>query len=395
VATGNAVRAFQDAPAVRSNSPLIIGVTGASWSGKTYSGLRLCSGIQRVFGGDIYGIDTEANRMLHYADYFNFRHVPLLPPHGPADYLGAINHCASKGARIILIDSMTHEHDGEGGVLDQIEAFLEDKCGDDYGKRQSMNFVAQIKPKRARKKLNQRIVQLGHIVFILCYRAEEKIKPRKKGEKDPDGGREPESLGWQAVTTSKLPYDMTVRFLLTPGCEGVPVLMPANPAEKLLVKQPEQFKDWFESGKALSEDMGERLALWASGKERPKPIAPTDYEACTDRAAFDALEKRRADVWKAMPPAGKDALKKASDAAKARLAAGAATTPTNVQVELVGSQQPFDEQSALAHVRAQQSAADVDAAVVAIRREFESRGETLPLSIEPAATDRKEALQQY
>jgi hypothetical protein len=89
-----------------------------------------------VLGGDIYFIDTEARRALHYADRFKFQHVDFRAPFGPLDYIDAIQHCRDKGGRVIIIDSMTHEHDGEGGVMWQSEDFLDKKCGDDLSERQ-------------------------------------------------------------------------------------------------------------------------------------------------------------------------------------------------------------------------------------------------------------------
>lgn len=328
MATGSA-RVFQDVPAVRSWSPLIIGITGAQSAGKTYSALRLATGIQRVIGGEIYFGDTEAGRGLHYSEYFKFRHIPFEPPHGPADYEGLIDHVAKKvgnGRGVCLLDSMSHEHDGDGGVLEQIEEFLDEKCGDDWGKRQSMNFVAQVRPKRARKHLNRRIVALGrNLVFILCYRAEEKIKPRKKGDARGDGkerSNEPELLGWQPITTSKLPFDMTVRFLLTPGCDGVPLLLPPNPAERLLVKNPRQFRDWFVEGEQLSEEMGERMARWAAG-EKLDPVGPplaSDYSTC-DGPTYKKLEERRKRHWNSLPATERAELEAAKKRAFDRLSA--------------------------------------------------------------------------
>lgn len=314
-------RKFEDLPAVRSHVPLIIGVTGASGSGKTYSALRLGTGIQSVRGGEIFGIDTEADRMLHYADYFKFRHLHFEPPYSPLDYLGAIEHCVKRGAKIIIVDSMSHEHDGDGGVLEMIDEFLERKCGEDWDKRKQFNFVAQIEPKKQRKKLNRRIVGLGQIVFILCYRAEVKIKPKK--------GAEPEDLGWQPITTSKLPYDMTVRFLLTPSCGGVPSLLPANPAEKMLVKNPRQFEGWFEPGKPLSEEMGRKLAEWAQGGSGSDEFQAlqAEYERCSDASMLADLEKKRDVIWKKASP-HKLRLKQAADDARARVEAAKAAKST-------------------------------------------------------------------
>lgn len=383
MAPGRSARAFEpsrrDVPYRRA---IIVGLTGASFSGKTYSALRMGTGFRRVLGGKISVIDTEADRARHYEDYFDFEHVPFPPPHGPLDYLDAINSCVSSGASIIIVDSMTHEHDGEGGVLDQIERFMEQKEAEYRDKgwnfnRETFNFSAQIVPKRQRKQLNQRIVQLGKdVVFILCYQAQEKIRPRKKGEVDDKGKpiREPEVLGWQPITTSKLPYDMTVRFLLTPASDGVPLLLPPNPEEQKLIKMPEQFKDWFKPGEQISESMGERLARWAAGTSSPqqtKAPAAVDYECCTTREAFDALEKRRADAWKSIPPAQKTALKAASDAAGKRLTQPAERT-AHTEASAI---------EALNAVATDKARADVMAAIV---DDFDARNEQLPLTIDDA-----------
>src|SRR4051794_11748013 len=105
-------RQFTYQPAVRKAVPLLIGINSPSGGGKTFSALRLATGIQRVVGGDIAGIDTEANRMLHYADKFKFHHVPFGPPFSPMDYLEILEFVVSKDARTIVIDSASHLHDG-------------------------------------------------------------------------------------------------------------------------------------------------------------------------------------------------------------------------------------------------------------------------------------------
>ena len=111
-------RKFDDAPAVRKATPMLFGLIGPSGSGKTYSALRLATGMQRVSGGEIFMIDTEGNRGLHYADQFKYRHVPFHPPFSPLDYIAAIEHCVAQGATTIIVDSMSHEHTGQGGVLE-------------------------------------------------------------------------------------------------------------------------------------------------------------------------------------------------------------------------------------------------------------------------------------
>lgn len=99
------MRTFEDKPAARERVPLLIGLMGPSGGGKTYSALRLATGIQRVSGGEIFVVDTEARRALHYADRFRFRHLAFAPPFGSLDYLAAIEHCAKKGAGVVIVDS--------------------------------------------------------------------------------------------------------------------------------------------------------------------------------------------------------------------------------------------------------------------------------------------------
>lgn len=394
-----APRTFEDRPATREGhvTPLIIGITGAQSAGKTWSALRLARGIQRVVGGEIYGIDTEEDRMLHYADYFQFRHVPFAPPHGARDYIAAIDHCANRGARVILIDSMSDEHEGEGGLLDQMEQFLDERAGDDWKKREKLLATSQIEPKRARKKMDRRIRQLSaSIVFILCYRAEQKLKFK--------AGSAPEQLGWQPTTTSKLPFSMTVRFLLAPGSDGVPTLMPTSPAEKLQIKNPEQFRGWFKEGDAISEEMGERMAQWARGGAGAKRGAPTVgsgnkpaeasefeqlvdcYVKCNDRAAFDALEQRRTAFWSKPSPAGqKPKLKELSDAAAKRIAE--AEKP---QRQASDPPDPVEwEKNLRAHVDENKAVTDLDAAWQECTRAF---GGMVPMPVEDAYNTTREQL---
>src|SRR5215471_5892900 len=107
-------RTFDAQPGKRERVPLLTGIMGPSGSGKTYSALRLATGIQHITGGDIYVIDTETRRALHYADQFRFMHIDFGAPFGSLDYRDCIRHCVAKGAKVIITDSMSHEHENVG-----------------------------------------------------------------------------------------------------------------------------------------------------------------------------------------------------------------------------------------------------------------------------------------
>jgi hypothetical protein len=267
----NQPRQFEDKPAVRERVPLMIGLYGASGSGKTFSALRLAAGFQRVSGGDTHVIDTESRRSLHYAERFKFRHVEFHAPFGPLDYLSAIEHCAHKGASTIVVDSMSHEHEGPGGVLEMHETILEG-----FGGKASDSFRAWAKPKAERRRMINTIMQLP-CNFIFCFRAKEKTKP---GE-DEHGKKTLIDRGFMPIAGEEFVYEMTATALLLPNAGGVPTWNSSFVGEKQMIKLPGQFAEIFREAAPLSEDIGERMAKWAAGdvasgaSKGPRDDAPT------------------------------------------------------------------------------------------------------------------------
>lgn len=164
--------------------------------------------------------------------------------------------------------------------MDQIDAFLDEKCGDDYAARDRMNMVAHKGPKGDRKTLNNYIVQAGRggVNFLFCYRADEKVKPVK--------GQGIQNMGMTPETTSKLVYEMMAMFLLSAAADGKPITNPQTPLEKMFTKLPVQFRDMLEAGSPLSEDFGQRLAEWARGVPDKKAAINPVHE--TIKKALDA-----------------------------------------------------------------------------------------------------------
>ena len=248
------MRQFEDKLAKRERVPILLGIAGYAGSGKTYSALRIATGMQKVIGGEVFGIDTEGKRMLQLAGIFNFRHVAMDAPFGSLDYLSALEHCKAKGASIVIVDSMTHEHSSIGGYLDLSDKWLSKRYGDDdnaWHKNYARSFN-ECGASRDRKALNDWIVHSGMNV-IFCYRAKEAIDFKTfKVE------------GWQCETTSNLVWEMTARFLLMPGSDGKPTIAPQLPNEKMLTKNPEFFRQWCKAGMQLDENLGQRIAEWAN-----------------------------------------------------------------------------------------------------------------------------------
>lgn len=313
---------FEDVPAVRGETPILVGLVGPSSTGKTYSALRLAAGFQRITGGETFVVDTEAKRSLHYAEKFSFRHVEFRAPFGPLRYLAAIEHCMKKAAPskkkpTIIVDSQSHEHEGEGGVLDMHEAELDKRAGDDWKKRAALTMLCWAKPKAQRQRLIGSILQM-EANFIFCFRAKPKLKLEK--------GKEPESLGYQPISGDNFIYEMTLKCLLLPGANGVPTWQSDMIGERAMMKLPEQFRAMFSTNPPpqLTEDIGEQLARWAAGvpSSPPNPLEiETRLASCTDPETFKALQAESRSIWSKLTKAEKERVAQLVKDTEARLTA--------------------------------------------------------------------------
>jgi hypothetical protein len=257
-------REFTSAPAVRVNVPLLIGLYGETFGGKTFSALRLAVGIQRVTGGSIKFIDTENGRAKHYADRFRFTHIPFGPPHGSLDYLAVIDYADSLGPGPTIIDSASHEHEGEGGYLDfhdkEVQRLV---TSGGFSSENAAEWPAWNRPARARQKLHTKVSQLGGN-FIFCFRAKDKTAKDKENKV--------KQLGTMPIAGAFL-YEMTLMALLENGARGVPTWKTEFAGEKVTIKQPDQFEWLYSRPGPLDEDVGEALARWAAGDANPKTAA--------------------------------------------------------------------------------------------------------------------------
>ena len=246
---------FQFKRAIREQVGLLVGLAGGTGSGKTFSAMRLAAGI----AGDkpFAVIDTEAGRAKHYADQFCFDHGDLAAPFDPQAYAEAILAADAAHYPVIVVDSMSHEWAGAGGVLEMQEAELDRMAGDDWKKREAVKMAAWIRPKMAHKKMVQRLLQVrAHL--IICFRAEEKIEMVRddKGKMQIVPKASLTGInGWIPVCEKNLPFELTASFLLTADAPGMP-----KP-----IKLQEQHRPMFPTDKPINEESGRKVAAWAAG----------------------------------------------------------------------------------------------------------------------------------
>jgi hypothetical protein len=253
---------FHFAPAKREQVSLLIALAGASGSGKTMSALRLAKGMSP--GGKIAFIDTEARRGLHYAEEFDFLHSDMRPPFRPAAFIEGIKAAEASGAEVVIIDSFSHEYDGQGGIMDWADEL---EAG---GTKSPGNWKV---PKGAHKKLMNQLLQCRASI-IFCLRADEKIRIARE-----NGKTVVEPLGWMPICEKRFMFEMTASFTLTPDRPGIPHF-------DLPHKLQRQHRAMFTDSAPISEDSGRALATWArGGTAAPSVRQPADGAADVPSAA--------------------------------------------------------------------------------------------------------------
>lgn len=280
-------RQFTAQNAVRSATPLFIGLFGPSSSGKTYSALELAMGIQSVVGGEVVGIDTENRRMLHYAEKFAFKHIDFQPPFGSLDYRDVIHAAEKMGAKTVIIDSMSHEHEGPGGMIelhDQVATRMATWDGTfDPKKYEKVKMLAWNEPKQNRRALLNTLVRTD-LNVVCCWRAKHTSKPQTVPILDAQGNptrrtkQEVIDMGYTPIGGEEFIFEMTLAAFLPPGAKGVPVWNPEKPGERAMVKLTEDHQ-WLakmaEQGKPLTRQIGAGLARWAQGSTGATKAEPS------------------------------------------------------------------------------------------------------------------------
>jgi hypothetical protein len=238
---------FTFRPISRVNTPLIIGIAGATKSGKTYSALRLANGL--ADGGPVLMINAEGPRGHQYADTFTYLGCDIEAPYRATRYTEALKDAAKLNPGAVIIDSGSHMHDGPGGALEWHEEIVDRIAGKtDFKARQRATFTGWVEPKAA---ANQFIYQMLSMKcpLILAFRAKEKIKIVS--------GKEPIDLGWQPIVDERVAFETMFTLMLTPHCKGVPDLD--------LSDMREPFDKMVPKGQPIDETLGRKLAEWARG----------------------------------------------------------------------------------------------------------------------------------
>jgi hypothetical protein len=284
------------APAVQSirgEEPLLIGLIGPPGGGKTVSALRLATGMRKVRPGPVVLIDTEGGRSKKYSPEagrpanpaslsFDFLRVEMTPDFRSHDFLAAIKAQLPLNPAAIIVDTLSDEHEGEGGFLEWHDKIAGAKKGE-AGYVGGNEWAAWAMPKASRKRLISGLMQIK-VPLLFTFRAREKTKT----EAGKNGGRDTiVNIGYMPVAPLEIVHGLDLTCILPPRANGVPVWTSEKIGEDFIIKLPAFLAPLIRDG-ALSEETGEALASWAKGESASptsKPAQAPPPQAQTDEAA--------------------------------------------------------------------------------------------------------------
>lgn len=251
--------------AVRKDTHLLIAVAGGTGSGKTYSAMQLATGL--CDGEPFLMLDTEGRRGLHYADFFDFEHKELTPPFHPEKYLPYVIEAEDRGFKAVVIDSLSHEWEGEGGVVEMADA---------NRSRGMKDVLSWAEPKKRHRRMVNRFLQAKtHLIF--CLRARERLD---LSQTDNQGRMLVLTTPPRPICERNFMYEMTCSFMMTDQRPGVPAL-------DLPKKIHDIHRLAFPPARQVTAASGELLGVWARGDDINGP-----HKELWDRARKAAHEGR-------------------------------------------------------------------------------------------------------
>ena len=228
--------AFQIRDAKKTQLAVKVLCSGSSGSGKTYTALRLATGIVNKMGGNIVLINTEGNRGDLYSKDFKYQIIDLDEPRTPERYIEAIQYAISQGASVVIIDSLSHEWN----YLNELVNNMPGTSFQNWGK---------VKPKH--RKLTDYIASVGtHIIATGRGKDEYVMEMNDKGKQTP------KKVGVGVQQEKDTEYEYMVTFNISQDTHIANVMK----------DNTHLFEGRYE---VLTEKDGEALYEWANSGEKP------------------------------------------------------------------------------------------------------------------------------
>ena len=223
---------FELHQARRSKAKIKVGLQGPSGGGKTYSALLLAKGLCSDWS-KIAVIDTENHSADLYSHLGAYNVMHLGAPFTPERYNTAIQTCESAGMEVIIIDSISQEWEGVGGILDI------------HSNTQGNSFTNWSKLTPRHNEFIQKILQSPAHIIATIRAKQDYILSEKNGK------TVPEKIGLKGVTREGMDYELTIVFDINMNHQA----KASKDRTSLFDKAPEF---------VISEKTGQRILQWCN-----------------------------------------------------------------------------------------------------------------------------------
>jgi hypothetical protein len=281
--------AIQIRKATAKRSKVRIALAGPAGSGKTFGGLLVAHGLGKRIGV----IDTEVRldqatglyhgRSEQYAGLYSeelggpldFDVIALGPPYSPERYREALEVIYRNGYDVALIDSLSHEWAGKGGVRDMVD--------DEKSRSRGNEFSAWKEPSRAHEDLVEAIVTAPiHVICTMRSKMAYELVENERGKKVPV------KLGLAPIQRDNVEYEFDVIW----ECD----LDHSVSMSKCNANYSKPLREALQVTRRLTVGIGAKLQKWAevgiappqSSVQQPSPPAPRVEPAATTNAASTA-----------------------------------------------------------------------------------------------------------
>lgn len=182
--------------AIKHEAKLRLAIAGPAGSGKTYTALVFAQTLAN--GGKVAVVDTEHGSASKYADLFQFDVLNMTPPFHPDRFIEAIREAEKDGYAVIVLDSLSHEWMGTGGILDVIDKIA--------ARSNSKNtFAAWKEGTPLQNKLTDTIIGCGlHVIATMRTKQDYVV------EADERGKMTPKKIGLAPVQRDGFEYEFDV-----------------------------------------------------------------------------------------------------------------------------------------------------------------------------------------
>ena len=178
--------------AQRKQAKIKLALQGPSGSGKTISALLLASGMTEW--SKIAVIDTENHSADLYSHLGEYNVLQLDKPFTPERYIKAIEICEASGMEVIIIDSVSHEWEGSGGILDL------------HGNMPGNSFTNWAKMTPRHNAFVQKILESpAHVISTIRTKTDYTLSEK-------NGKMVPEKVGLKGITRDGMDYEFTIVF---------------------------------------------------------------------------------------------------------------------------------------------------------------------------------------